>query len=590
LTHQWWSEQIHPDDRDAVESKLKRAIEAKTDVLLEYRIKYRQNGYIVVHDTAKMLVENGKVARIVGGVRDITERKKAEEALKENQERLEVAQRVAHLGSWEVFVKEDRAVWSKEMFNIFGLEQGSGAPNIADYSKLIHPEDLDALASTMQRLFAVGKLGDTVSFDYRIVMPNHSIRYLHSERMVREVDEEGKAKRIIGIEQDITERKRTEGALRYERSRLQAVVDNLPIGVMIVDSSGKALMLNKVLNSIWQGSRPLEGFEHYEQYLAWDSKTGKKIGQDDWPVSISLKTGQPSGDFELSIERFDGSRGTILTSAVPIKDNEGRIIGGVGIAQDITERKQLQYQLQQYTKNLEELVSERTRQLHDKERLAAIGETAGMVGHDIRNPLQSMIGEIYLLKQFLINMPESQTKKEVDESLQAVDENIAYINKIVADLQDYSRKLTPDYNNINLPESINNIVQGIHVPGNIKLVINAQVPITLKTDPVFIRRALTNLINNAIQAMPSGGFLTIRVYEKGSKALIQVEDTGTGIPEEVKSKLFTPMMTTKAKGQGLGLAVVKRLVEALGGTISFESIAGAGTSFTIELPTQVSRN
>jgi signal transduction histidine kinase len=177
-----------------------------------------------------------------------------------------------------------------------------------------------------------------------------------------------------------------------------------------------------------------------------------------------------------------------------------------------------------------------------------------MVGHDIRNPLQSMIGEIYLLKQFLTNMPESETKKEVDESLQAMDENIAYINKIVADLQDYSRKLTPDYNNINLSESINNIVQGISIPDNINLVVNARVSITMKTDPVFLRRALTNLINNAIQAMPSGGTLTIRVYEKDDKAFIEVADTGTGIPEEVKSRLFTPMMTTKAKGQGLGLA------------------------------------
>jgi signal transduction histidine kinase len=218
--------------------------------------------------------------------------------------------------------------------------------------------------------------------------------------------------------------------------------------------------------------------------------------------------------------------------------------------------------------------------------LAGNRETAGMVGHDIRNPLQSMIGEIYLLKQFLTNMPESPTKNEVDESLQAMDENIAYINKIVADLQDYSRKLTPDYNNINLSESINNVVQGISIPDNINLVVNAMVSITMKTDPVFLRRALTNLINNAIQAMPSGGTLTIRVYEKDDKAFIEVADTGTGIPEEVKSRLFTPMMTTKAKGQGLGLAVTKRLVEALGGTITFESTIGKGTNFILGLPTQ----
>lgn len=95
---------------------------------------------------------------------------------------------------------------------------------------------------------------------------------------------------------------------------------------------------------------------------------------------------------------------------------------------------------------------------------------------------------------------------------------------------------------------------------------------------------LTNLITNAVQAMPDGGKLTVKGYiEKGNAYLI-VEDTGVGIPKEVQPKLFTPMMTTKAKGQGLGLAVVKRLVEALGGKISFESQEGKGTRFIIALP------
>jgi signal transduction histidine kinase len=106
----------------------------------------------------------------------------------------------------------------------------------------------------------------------------------------------------------------------------------------------------------------------------------------------------------------------------------------------------------------------------------------------------------------------------------------------------------------------------------------------IKADPTFIRRALTNLVNNAIQAMPDGGKLEVAGYTHDGFVSLTVADTGIGISEEVKSKLFTPMYTTKAKGQGLGLAVVKRLVEAQGGNIYFESEIGKGTKFIIKLP------
>jgi signal transduction histidine kinase len=100
----------------------------------------------------------------------------------------------------------------------------------------------------------------------------------------------------------------------------------------------------------------------------------------------------------------------------------------------------------------------------------------------------------------------------------------------------------------------------------------------------FLQRILVNLAINAIQAMPNGGMLEVAVFQKESKVCISVSDTGVGISEELKPKLFTPMVTTKAKGQGFGLAVVKRLVEAQGGRISFESEVGKGTKFIIELP------
>jgi signal transduction histidine kinase len=106
----------------------------------------------------------------------------------------------------------------------------------------------------------------------------------------------------------------------------------------------------------------------------------------------------------------------------------------------------------------------------------------------------------------------------------------------------------------------------------------------LRTDPTFIQRALTNLVNNAIQAMDNGGTLTVRSAVSDANILVSVEDTGVGIAEEIRARLFSPMTTTKAKGQGLGLAVVKRLVEALNGTVDFESEVGKGTRFTVRLP------
>jgi signal transduction histidine kinase len=108
----------------------------------------------------------------------------------------------------------------------------------------------------------------------------------------------------------------------------------------------------------------------------------------------------------------------------------------------------------------------------------------------------------------------------------------------------------------------------------------------LKVDPVLFKRIIVNLVTNAIQAMPNGGKLSIKSYKKDDKAVIMVEDTGVGIPDEVKPKLFVPLFTTKAKGQGFGLPVVKRMVEILGGTISFESEIGKGTKFVVKLPAE----
>ncbi len=215
------------------------------------------------------------------------------------------------------------------------------------------------------------------------------------------------------------------------------------------------------------------------------------------------------------------------------------------------------------------------------ERFVVIGQTAGMVGHDIRNPLQAITSDLYLIEDELKSNPDC-TSEDIAESIASINENIAYINKIVSDLQDYTRTLVLNPTIVTLKDLFSNIPTSI--PPNIETQIDVPESLTIKTDATYLRRILTNLVINAVQAMPTGGKITLSAAAQAGRMLISVTDTGVGIPEEIKPNLFKPMFTTKAKGQGLGLAVVKRLVEALGGSISVESQVGKGSKFTISLP------
>ena len=242
-------------------------------------------------------------------------------------------------------------------------------------------------------------------------------------------------------------------------------------------------------------------------------------------------------------------------------------------------------EVEEYASQMEQLAQQRLSQLKDSERMAAIGQIAGMVGHDIRNPLQAITSDLYLAKSELFSVPDSEEKSNAIESLVEIEKNIDYINKIVADLQDYSRPIKPVVSNADLFELFSDVFLSIKIPEDI--VTDFKVDEEAKqlvTDPGILKRVLFNLTNNAIQAMPQGGKLSIKAFLKENKVVITVKDTGVGIPEDVKPKLFTPLFTTKSKGQGFGLAVVKRMMESLDGSVTFESEVGKGTMFVLQLP------
>ena len=159
------------------------------------------------------------------------------------------------------------------------------------------------------------------------------------------------------------------------------------------------------------------------------------------------------------------------------------------------------------------------------------------------------------------------------------------MNKIVQDLQDYARTPKPQLQEIDLEKAVEDVFSSVNIPENITVssAIEAGFP-KICTDPLYLKRILSNLTSNAVQAMPKGGKIAITATCKDKKIFITVADTGEGIPDDVKEKLFKPLFTTKAKGQGFGLAVVKKLTEALNGKVTVESQVGKGTQFIVEFP------
>lgn len=282
---------------------------------------------------------------------------------------------------------------------------------------------------------------------------------------------------------------------------------------------------------------------------------------------------------------LQGNNGTLVPTIMSINNvvtNE--VKATYLVITNLTEH--MEDDVKRYTDQLEKEVKAKTEALKNVERMAAIGETSGMVGHDIRNPLQSIEGAVYLAKEEIQSLPDgSREKKELKEIVDIIRRQTEYIDHIIADLQDFSRTPPPQFKEAEIPDLITDALSTTEIPKNIQTNIEVQDECkTVTLDPVFMKRVFLNLVENAVYAMPKGGRLAIKVFQKDGYINIHVTDTGMGIPEENRPKMFSPLFTTKAKGQGLGLAVCKKLVEAHKGNITFESKVGKGTVFEIKLP------
>lgn len=382
---------------------------------------------------------------------------------------------------------------------------------------------------------------------------------------------------FAAIFEDITERKKAEDKLEeytknlevlaeertrklessalYARSLIEASLDPL----ITISADGKITDVNKATEQATGCSREELIGSDFSDYFTEPEKAAagyKQVFTEGFVM-----------DYPLAIRHKSGKVTEVLYNASVYLNAGGQVQGVFAAARDITERKKLEKKLQ------------------ESERLATIGSTAGMVGHDIRNPLQAIAGDVYLAKSDLASLPDGEAKEAVQESLVGIEKNVNYINKIVQDLQDFARSLNPVIKEIDLRSLCEEVLLKTDIPKTIKssCKVNSDAR-QVKADPDLLRRVLGNLVTNSVQAMPEGGKLLIRASRVKKDVLIEVQDTGVGISEDMKPKLFTPLFTTKSKGQGFGLAVVKRVTEAMNGTVTFESKHGEGTTFAIRLP------
>ena len=409
----------------------------------------------------------------------------------------------------------------------------------------------------------------------KIVTKTGEVKYVSIR--ANKFDFQGK-KLIQGTFRDITDLKEADFALKQERDMLEEITENIGAGLVIVDKNYRILWANNHMKKLNSDIIDKKCFSTFN--------TLDKVCPDCGPAKIFEGAEFDSREF-FSKTRYEKDLPCWYELiATPIRDANGNVVAALELTIDITEKKRLQSKLTEYSQKLEELVQKRTdllkkaqAELVKSERLAAIGELAGMVGHDLRNPLTGIKNSTYFLKKKGKNISESQSK----EMLDTIDKCLDYSNKIISDLLDYSREIHLDRQLYSPRLIVEECLTLLVKPEKLEIINHVSDEPKIWVDPDKMGRVFINLIKNGLEAMQNVGTLTIESREVKGILEISFTDTGIGIPDEVLPKLFTPLFTTKAKGMGFGLAICKRIIEAHGGTITVKTASSVGTTFKIIL-------
>ena len=394
--------------------------------------------------------------------------------------------------------------------------------------------------------------------------------------------------------------KRTEA---YSEGLLRSMLD----GLAVLDLEGKIIDVNDTFLRILRVKKEnIEGVP-FVQWLT--SMVGQTEVERLSAMFGQLVTGVLVGIIEVVITAEDGTEVALSVAPSVVRDARGKPIMIFVVVRDISERKQMERQIQEKNEQLDaqneelrvaeeelrasneelkaanEELREAQEQLIRSEKLAAIGQLAGGVGHELRNPLGAIKNAAYYVKGKVAQSELAQKEPRVMEFLNIVDDEINSSNKIINDLLGFSRVGKPSVSPTRMKKVIEDALSRIIIPEDIELVRRLDADLTeIRVDSDQIQQVLVNIMTNAVQAMPEGGKLTISTKENGEFLEVEIADTGSGMPQEVKDKVFEPLFTTRAKGIGLGLAVCKSIVDRHEGHIEVSSKVGKGTTFNIKVP------
>jgi PAS domain S-box-containing protein len=513
-----------------------------------------------VQERTKELVRVNKALRA-----EITERKQAEQALQQSEEKYRRLFEMSPIGISIMDMKGVITECNPAVYKVGGYSEdeivGKHFLKIAPVRMRDIPNHIKVFSSIMR-----GK-----------VPPPFEVAYTHkdgtsgwTEVHIGLLKANGKNLGLQVLQRDLTERKEVEEKLRESEERFRTIFDNSIDGILVTDLETKSLYTcNKamchMLGYSLEEIRNLRVTDiHPEEDLPYVAAEIERESRGESPAVRAIP-----------LKRKDG--GIFYAEVAPSLVTFAGRRYLAGIFRDLTERKRAEEELK---KAQEQLVR--------SERLAAIGQLASGVGHELRNPLGAIKNAVFYVRRKIAGSELSATEPKVLEFLDIIDGEVGSANKVITDLLGLSRVAKPTVSPVNIGGVIEDALEHVTMPENVKLTkdIDPGLPRVL-VDADQIRQVFINIIINAIEAMPEGGRLKIRAISKAEFVSIEFADTGGGIPASSMDKIFDPLFTTKAKGIGLGLAMCKSISERHGGDIAVKSNEGKGATFSVSLPVQV---
>ncbi len=501
------------------------------------------------------------------------QRKRDEETLLQQQEALRLSHKVARGGTWQLNLITNNVEWSEEYYELLGLDPKQSTASFQEWSRRIHPDDLPAVMKEHDDAIAQKR---DIDIEYRVKRADGQWRWFH--RTARCVyDHDGKAVQMIGITFDVTERNLADEASR----RLAAIVQSSEEAIIGKD-------LNGIITTWNAGAERLFGYQAEELIGKSVTVLIPPERPDEEPgILAKLRRGEIIDHYETIRRAKDGRRINVSLTVSPIRDGTGRIIGASKIARDITLQKRAEREREEL------LASEQAARAEAEIANRMKDEFLATLSHELRTPLNAIVGWAGMLRAGRLDADATP------HAIEIIDRNARVQAQLIDDILDVSRivsgKVRLDLRPINLREVIYAAVESIKPAADSKRV-NLEVIVDPKGGPVSgdpdrIQQIVWNLLSNAIKFTPAGGAVSLHVRNSETHVEIRVEDTGEGISSGFLPHVFERFrqadgsLTRQHKGLGLGLAIVRHLVELHGGSVSAESEGrGKGATFKVALP------